>query len=199
MKVLPAAIAEVLLIEPDLYGDRRGYFYESYNKQTYADNGLAFDFVQDNESMSIEAGTIRGLHYQLEPYAQTKLVRVLNGAIFDVAVDLRPGSPTFGQWTGEILSADNKRQLLIPKGFAHGFCTLEPNTQVAYKVDSWYSREHERGIRYDDPDIGIDWPTVNPILSDKDAASPYLHIVMIDERSVQYESAGYRRSGLYRE
>jgi len=143
-------------------------------KKKFSELGLHFQFVQDNHSLSAHPGVVRGLHYQNEPMAQTKLVRVLSGAIFDVAVDIRPGSPTFGQWVGVILSADNKRQLVVPRGFAHGICTLVPDTQIMYKVDQFYSAEHDRGILWNDPDIGIEWPVSNPILSDKDSNLPLL-------------------------
>ncbi len=136
--------------------------------------GIANDFIQDNHSYSAEAGTLRGLHYQLTPKAQTKLVRAIAGAIYDVAVDIRKESPTFGEWVGVILSESNKRHLLVPKGFAHGFCTLTPNTQVLYKVDELYSKEHDRGIIWSDPDLDIDWPTLNVVLSDKDKQLPAL-------------------------
>ncbi len=147
---------------------------ESYNEQKYKDYGLDFQFTQDNHSLSTETGTIRGLHYQLTPKAQTKLIRVIRGAIYDVVVDIRKTSPTFGQWIGVILNEENKRQLLVPKGFAHGFCTLVKNTEVLYKVDNYYSHEHDRGIIWNDPELGIDWPTANPILSEKDQKHPRL-------------------------
>jgi len=147
---------------------------ESYNAERYAENGITNIFLQDNHSLSAEAGVLRGLHYQLNPKAQTKLVRVTAGAIYDVVVDIRQGSPTFGQWQGFILSAANKRQLLVPKGCAHGFCTLVQNTEVMYKVDELYSPEHDRGIAWNDPGLGIDWPTSSPILSGKDEKHPTL-------------------------
>jgi dTDP-4-dehydrorhamnose 3,5-epimerase len=130
--------------------------------------------VQDNHSLSVEAGVLRGLHYQLNPKAQTKLVRVTAGAVYDVVVDIRRGSPTYGKWQGFILSASNKRQLLVPKGFAHGYCTLVPNTEVQYKVDEFYSREYDRGIAWNDPALDIDWPISSPILSEKDGKHPTL-------------------------
>jgi len=147
---------------------------ESYNKRMFNDNGLDTEFVQDNHSLSVEQGVLRGLHYQLAPRAQAKLVRVISGAIYDVVVDIRKGSPTFGQWQGFILSAANKRQLFVPQGFAHGFCTLVPNTEVQYKVDEYYSPENDRGIAWNDPALDIDWPTANPILSEKDGKHPVL-------------------------
>lgn len=145
---------------------------ESYNKRSFEEHGLNYSFVQDNFSSSQEVGTIRGLHYQLYPKTQTKLISVIAGELFDVVVDIRRNSPTYGQWIGEVLSFENKRQILVPKGFAHGFCTLQPNTQVHYKVDEFYSPEYDRGIRWDDPDIGISWPTRHPILSVKDKRQP---------------------------
>lgn len=172
MNIIQTKIPEVLLIETPVYGDHRGFFMESYNKKTFQDAGIEYDFIQDNHSLSVEAGTLRGLHYQLQTAAQTKLVRVLAGAIFDVAVDIRKYSPTYGDWVGVILSESNKRQLLVPKGFAHGFCTITPNTQVSYKVDALYSKENDRGMLWSDPELGIEWPTTNVILSDKDKIHP---------------------------
>lgn len=163
-------------IEPTAHRDQRGFFLESYSRDRYAAAGIAHTFIQDNHSLSVRVGVIRGLHYQLEPQAQTKLVRVTAGAVYDVVVDLRQGSPTFGQWEGFELSADNMRQLLVPRGFAHGFCTLVANTEVQYKVDALYSAAHDRGIAWNDPAIGIVWPACGrePILSDKDARHPVL-------------------------
>ena len=174
MRLIPTKLDGVVIIEPDVFVDHRGFFMESYSQKKFAELGLHFHFVQDNHSLSALPGVIRGLHYQNEPMAQTKVVRVLSGAIFDVAVDIRAGSSTFGQWVGVILSADNKRQLVVPKGFAHGICTLVPDTQIMYKVDQFYSAEHDRGILWNDPDIGIEWPVSNPILSDKDSNLPLL-------------------------
>lgn len=164
----------VFILEPRMFQDNRGYFMESYNQRAMKELGFDFDFIQDNQSLSRETGVIRGLHYQLSKSAQTKLVRCLKGAIFDVAVDIRKNSPTFGKWVGVELTAQNQKQLLVPKGFAHGFCTLEPDTVVAYKVDAFYSPAHDRGIRFDDPVIGIDWPVKTPVLSDKDGRLPFL-------------------------
>jgi len=174
MNVIETKFDSVKLIEPVVHGDHRGFFMESYNEQTAAANGIPYRFVQDNHSLSVEAGVLRGLHYQLEPAAQTKLIRVISGEIFDVVVDIRRGSPTFGQWEGFILSAANKRQLLVPAGFAHGFCTLVPNCEVQYKVDAYYSPDHDRGIAWNDPALAIDWPTASPILSEKDSNHPVL-------------------------
>jgi dTDP-4-dehydrorhamnose 3,5-epimerase len=175
MKVINTDLEGVVLVEPVVHGDHRGYFTETYNRARMVEAGLDHEFVQDNQSLSAQPGTVRGLHYQLAPKAQTKLVRVVQGAIYDVAVDIRKSSPTFGQWVGVILTADNHRQLLIPKGFAHGFCTLVPNTIVAYKVDEYYSPEHDRGILWNDPALSIPWPTSYPVLSAKDQAHPILH------------------------
>lgn len=175
MKVTEGRLPGVKLIEPTVHRDRRGFFMESYNRERYAAEGIAHAFIQDNHSLSASAGVIRGLHYQKDPCAQTKLVRVTAGAIFDVVVDLRRGSPTYGQWEGFELSADNKVQLLVPRGFAHGFCTLAPNTEVQYKVDAPYSSAHDRGIAWNDPALGIAWPVGRePILSEKDARHPML-------------------------
>ncbi|MCM3338827.1 dTDP-4-dehydrorhamnose 3,5-epimerase [Paenibacillus sp. MER TA 81-3] len=174
MRVECLSLSGAHIIEPVIHGDHRGFFMESYNEQKLKEQGISFNFTQDNQSLSAEAGVVRGLHYQLNPKAQTKLIRVISGAIYDVIVDIRKNSPTFGQWVGVILSEHNHRQLLVPKGFAHGFCTLVPNTQVLYKVDEYYSPEHDRGILWNDPALGIDWPTSKPILSDKDKVHPIL-------------------------
>ncbi|MDR6878734.1 dTDP-4-dehydrorhamnose 3,5-epimerase [Bacillus sp. 3255] len=172
MNIKTTKLEGLYIIEPDVHGDSRGFFMESYNIEKFKVLGIDFNFVQDNHSLSVETGVLRGLHYQLNPKAQTKLVRVAAGAIYDVVVDIRKDSSTFGQWIGIILSEDNKRQLLVPQGFAHGFCTIVPNTQVLYKVDEYYSPEHDRGILWNDPSLGIDWPTSKPILSDKDQKHP---------------------------
>jgi dTDP-4-dehydrorhamnose 3,5-epimerase len=174
MQAIETKLQGVKIIEPTVYGDQRGFFMESYNKATFHEAGIAYNFIQDNHSLSVEAGVIRGLHFQLNPQSQAKLVRVVTGAIYDVVVDIRRGSETFGQWIAVTLSESNKRQLLVPQGFAHGFCTIVPDTQVLYKVDHYYSPEHDRGIIWNDPEIGIDWPTDNPILSEKDANHPRL-------------------------
>jgi dTDP-4-dehydrorhamnose 3,5-epimerase len=169
MKVTPTALADVWLIEPKVFGDARGFFFESYNRQTFnAATGLNIDFVQDNHSKSTR-GVLRGLHYQLPPRAQGKLVRVVQGEVFDVAVDIRKSSPTFGRWVGDILSAENKRQLWIPPGFAHGFVTLSHTAEFLYKTTDYYSPEHERCIRWDDPALSIDWRLdAPPLVSSKD-------------------------------
>ena len=170
MKVSPLAIADVLLIEPKVFGDERGFFYESFNQQRFNEaTGLNYDFVQDNHSKSAK-GVLRGLHYQLPPKAQGKLVRVVAGEVFDVAVDIRKDSPTFGNWVGEKLSADNKRQLWIPPGLAHGFLVLSDSAEFLYKTTDYYAPEQERCIRWDDPDLAIEWPIEGePVLSAKDA------------------------------
>ncbi|MVP01461.1 dTDP-4-dehydrorhamnose 3,5-epimerase [Paenibacillus lutrae] len=174
MNIISTKFSQALLIEPTVHGDSRGFFMESYNAERFNELGIRYQFLQDNHSLSSETGVLRGLHYQLNPKAQTKLVRVLAGAIYDVIVDIRTNSSTFGQWQGFILSAENKRQLLVPQGFAHGFCTLIPNTEVLYKVDEYYSPEQDRGILWNDPSLAIDWPTSSPILSDKDKKHPLL-------------------------
>ncbi|MFB4168906.1 dTDP-4-dehydrorhamnose 3,5-epimerase [Virgibacillus sp. JSM 102003] len=175
MNVIDTKLDGVKIIEPVAFQDNRGFFMESYNLDRFKEHGLNFDFIQDNHSLSVNKDVIRGLHYQLNPKAQTKLVRVITGAIYDVAVDIRQGSPTFGQWVGVTLSEDNHRMLVVPKGFAHGFCTLKENTHVQYKVDDYYSAENDKGILWNDPALGIDWPTSNPILSEKDAKQPLIN------------------------
>lgn len=166
----------MLEIRPDRHSDERGFFSEVWNEGVYAEAGIALRFVQDNHSQSREPGVLRGLHFQSPPFAQDKLVRVTRGAVFDVAVDIRPHSPTYRHWLGMRLSAAEWNQLLIPKGFAHGFLALEPDTEVQYKVTAPYSREHDRAIRFDDPEIGIEWPMAREalILSDKDRSAPLL-------------------------
>lgn len=173
MKLTETGIKDLVIIEPAVFGDHRGWFSETYNKEKLAEYGIVYEFVQDNQSFSAELGTLRGLHYQLAPKAQTKLIRCTRGRIFDVAVDLRQDSPTFKQWFGLELSADNYKQLLIPQGFAHGFMTLTADVEVQYKVDAFYSKEHDRSLRWDDAEIGIVWPLdVEPILSEKDQQAP---------------------------
>ncbi|MEO0670825.1 MAG: dTDP-4-dehydrorhamnose 3,5-epimerase [Pseudomonadota bacterium] len=172
----PLALPDVKLISPKIFRDERGFFSETYNQQTLAELGVAATFVQDNHSLSRAAGVVRGLHYQRPPVAQGKLVRVIRGAIFDVAVDLRRSSPTFGQHVTAELSAENWQQLWIPPGFAHAFCTIQPDTEVVYKVTAPYSPDHEVSLRFDDPALGIDWPSLpgGAILSDKDRDAPLL-------------------------
>ena len=175
MQVEETGIEGLLLIKPRIFQDERGYFFESYNDREMRKNGLHFSWVQDNQSKSAY-GVIRGLHYQLEPYAQTKLVRVLKGSILDVAVDLRSGSPTYGKWKSMILSEDNYLQLLLPKGFAHGFSVLSDEAVVFYKCDQFYHPASDKGIRYDDPALGIDWqlPPDKIVVSEKDRNLPLL-------------------------
>jgi dTDP-4-dehydrorhamnose 3,5-epimerase len=179
MKVIPTKLKGCYIIELDIHGDDRGYFTETYNKQAFNDSNLSVDFVQDNQSFSNEKGTIRGIHLQNNPMAQTKLVYCSLGMVFDVAVDLRTNSPTYGEWVGVELSPVNHRQLFIPRGFGHAFQTLADNTVFQYKVDNFYSKEHEKGIIYNDCDIKIDWPLPNPILSVKDWNAPVLRKVDI--------------------
>jgi dTDP-4-dehydrorhamnose 3,5-epimerase len=175
MDVTSLEIPDVKLIKLKKHLDGRGYFVETYNRREHARYGINQEFVQDNQSLSHKIGTIRGLHFQIPPMAQAKLVGVLAGSIFDVAVDIRRGSPTYGKWCGAVLR-ENTDQIFIPQGFAHGFCTLEPDTLVAYKVDSYYAPDCNRGIRWNDPTIGIKWPpeAAQAILSDNDAKLPLL-------------------------
>jgi dTDP-4-dehydrorhamnose 3,5-epimerase len=170
MDIKSTKLPGVLVLKPRRFADVRGYFVETYNEQLFRQTGNMLDFVQDNQSFSIRKGTIRGLHFQLPPAVQAKLVRVLRGSIFDVVVDLRLESPTYGQWIAEQISAESDEQIFVPRGFAHGFCTLEPNTEVAYKVDSYYDPASESGIIWNDPSLNIPWPIgVNEaILSEKD-------------------------------
>lgn len=171
MKVTPLAISDVLLIEPKVFGDERGFFFESYNHKAFQEaTGLDVEFVQDNHSRSAK-NVLRGLHYQLPPKVQGKLVRAVAGEVFDVAVDIRKGSPTFGKWVGEVLSEDNKRQLWIPPGFAHGFLVLSEMAEFLYKTTDYYAPEYERCIVWNDRDLSIQWPlTAPPLVSGKDAA-----------------------------
>jgi len=169
MKCVPTALHEVLLLEPRVFGDQRGFFLESYNRNTLAEFGITADFVQDNHSRSAQ-NVLRGLHYQIRQ-PQGKLVRVVSGEVFDVAVDLRRSAPTFGQWVGVRLSAANKRMLWVPPGFGHGFLVLSEAAEFLYKTTDYYAPEHERTIRWDDPDLGIAWPlAAPPLLSAKDQA-----------------------------
>ncbi len=176
MEIRLLAIPDVKLITPSRFGDHRGFFEETYNLDRFTASGIDTVFVQDNHSLSSAAGTVRGLHFQAPPKAQAKLVRCGRGRLFDVAVDIRKGSPTFGHWVGEELSFENGRMLLVPAGFAHGFMTLEPETEIVYKCSDIYAPETERSIRWDDSDIGIIWPQVGaaPQLSEKDKAAPNL-------------------------
>lgn len=174
MKSLDTSLPGVLIIEPQVLGDHRGYFMETYSTQSFTDIGILNTFVQDNQSFTAQKGTLRGIHFQNAPMAQAKLVRVTHGAALDVAVDLRKGSPSYLKWVGIELSAENKRMLFIPRGFGHGFLTLTDDMEFLYKVDNLYSKECDRGIRFDDPAIGVDWGIADPILSQKDVSSPML-------------------------
>ncbi len=176
MEIIETGIRDLKILKPRIFEDDRGYFFESYNKGIHIEAGIQHTFVQDNQSRS-GFGVIRGLHYQLEPRAQTKLVRVLHGSIWDVAVDLREESPTYLQWRGAELSAENHLQLLVPQGFAHGFSVLSETAVVFYKCDELYSPEHEAGIRFDDPDLGVDWKieVSDRVLSDRDLKMPFLN------------------------
>lgn len=174
--ITPLAIPDVLLITPKRHGDSRGWFAETYNRKALADAGVDFEFVQDNQAFSARRGTVRGLHFQAAPHAQAKLVRVLRGAIYDVAVDIRQGSQTFGRWVGATLTADGGEQLLVPRGFAHGYCTLTDDAELFYKVDGYYAPQAEGGVNWRDPALGIDWP-ISPeeaTLNARDAALPNL-------------------------
>lgn len=175
MKVISTHISDVKIIEPAVFEDARGYFYESYNQQQFAAAGISTQFVQDNQSRSAK-GVLRGLHYQVDPMAQAKLVRVLEGVVMDVAVDIRKGSPTYGKHVAIELSASNRKQLFIPRGFAHGFAVLSEVATFFYKCDNFYAKQHEQGIRFDDPLLAIDWgmDPSSAILSDKDRALPSL-------------------------
>ncbi len=176
MEVIPTAIPDVKILVPKRHGDHRGFFSETWSRKQLASIGIDADFVQDNHSMSAKPGVVRGLHYQIGATAQAKLVRVVKGKILDVAVDIRRGSPTFGQWVGDVLSAENWKQIYVPVGFAHGFAVLEPDTEVIYKVTTYYSPADERGILWNDPDLKINWtlPDAQVILSEKDKQNPRL-------------------------
>ncbi|MEL7137787.1 MAG: dTDP-4-dehydrorhamnose 3,5-epimerase [Pseudomonadota bacterium] len=176
LSVEPLAIPAVRIITPKRHGDARGFFSETWNRQLYAEAGIDLDFVQDNHARSAERGTVRGLHFQTPPFAQDKLVRVVRGSILDVAVDLRTGSPTYGRHVSAIISAELGNQILVPVGFAHGLVTLEPETEVIYKVTGFYSPEHDKGLRWSDPALGIEWgvSAADAILSTKDEVQPLL-------------------------
>ena len=175
MKIEDTPLAGLKIITPKRFGDSRGFFSESWSRAGLVENGIDLDFVQENHSVSEQVNTVRGLHYQAPPHAQDKLVRCGQGALFDVAVDIRAGSATFGQWFGIELSAENGKQLLVPKGFLHGFSTLMPHTEIIYKCTDYYAPETEGGVRFDDPAIGIEWGlSGDPVLSDKDRVAPML-------------------------
>ncbi len=176
LDIIECEIPAVKVLKPKKFDDQRGFFSETYNKSVLAEQGIDLDFVQDNHSLSREKGVVRGLHFQVPPFAQAKLLRVVRGAIFDVAVDLRGGSATFGQHVARVISAEAWDQILIPVGFAHGFCTCEPDTEVIYKVTGFYAPEHDKGILWSDPDLKIDWPVAQAeaIVSEKDRTHPRL-------------------------
>jgi dTDP-4-dehydrorhamnose 3,5-epimerase len=179
MKVVPTStLPEVLVVEPTVYSDPRGFFVESYHAPRYRAAGIDVTFVQDNQSRSVR-GTLRGLHWQVAPHPQAKLVRVVDGEVLDVAVDVREGSPTFGRWAAVTLSAENFRQLFVPVGFAHGFLVLSERADIEYKCSDIYDPASERGLMWNDPALGIDWPIADPILSARDRAHPPLHALRV--------------------
>ncbi len=172
MEIEKTNLLELLLLKPKVFKDHRGFFLESYSERTFSENGIAVQFLQDNHAMSVQKGVLRGLHFQLPPYTQTKLIRVTRGAVYDVAVDLRKNSQTYGKWQGFKISAENFHMLYIPRGFAHGYCTTEENTEFVYKCDNFYAPDYDVTIKWDDPELQIDWPVGHPILSEKDAHAP---------------------------
>ncbi len=188
MDVIPTKLGDVYIIEPQVFKDGRGWFMESYSRMKLKTKGIDIAFVQDNHSFSAQKGVLRGLHFQKAPMAQTKLVRCTRGAILDVAVDIRKGSPDYKKWVAVELSEENKRQLLVPKGFAHAFLTLTDNAEVQYKADEFYSKECDRSILYSDPSIGIDWGGIRPVLSDKDKNAP-----LLDESDANFVYLGDRK------
>lgn len=185
----PLEIPGVVLVRPEIHRDDRGFLYESYRKSAFREAGLEAEFCQDNHSRS-RRGVLRGLHYQRPPRAHAKLVRAVEGEIFDVAVDLRRDSPSYGDWVAAILSADNRRMLFVPEGFAHGYCVLSAAAAVHYKITAEYAPEHEGGVVWDDPDVGIEWPIEDPILSERDAALPPLRDAEPDFEMPTTEEAG---------
>ncbi len=185
MNVIETDVLDVYIIEPQAFGDHRGWFMESWNQQKMEEKGLYYTFVQDNHSYSAQKGTLRGLHFQNGDAAQAKLVRCAKGAVLDVAVDLRKGSPTYKKWVAVELSAENKRQLLIPRGFAHGFVTLTEDVEFLYKADNYYNKPSERSIVWNDPELAIDWGVENPVLAEKDANAP-----MLKDSDVDFEYKG---------
>ena len=186
MNIIETTLPGVLVLEPKIFPDSRGFFLESYNQKRYNESGIINEFVQDNLSYSIK-GTLRGLHYQY-PHSQAKLIQVFSGEVFDVAVDIRNGSPTFGQWYGTILSSENKNQFFIPKGFAHGFCVLSDHALFSYKCDDFYAPDCEHGIIWSDPFLDIGWPIADPVISDKDAGLPTLKDIPKDKLPVSNKS-----------
>ena len=171
MEIKKTTLQDAYLITPTVFQDERGFFLETYSNKKLVESGIGADWVQDNHSMSTKKGVLRGLHYQLPPYTQAKLVRVTKGSVYDVIIDLRKDSPTFGKWEGFTLTAENFQMLFVPRGFAHGFCTLEDNTEFQYKCDNYYAPESEGGLIWNDPTLGISWPVTDPILSEKDSKS----------------------------
>jgi dTDP-4-dehydrorhamnose 3,5-epimerase len=172
MKIIATELKDCYIIEPVKFGDNRGWFKETYSEKSFKEAGLEYNFVQDNMSFSKEKGVLRGLHFQKDPFCQAKLVSCIQGSVFDVAVDIRKNSPTYGKWIGVELNPENGRQLLIPRGFLHGFQTLTDDVIFAYKCDNLYSKEHDGGVIYNDPTINVEWPIDNPILSEKDKNQP---------------------------
>ena len=202
VQIEKTALPGVLLLTPKRHGDARGFFSESWNRRVMAEAGLEIDFVQDNHSFSARAGTVRGLHFQAPPHAQAKLVRCGRGRLFDVAVDIRKGSPSYGQWAGAELSFDNGHQLLIPAGFLHGFVTREADTEILYKCADYYAPDCDGAVRFDDPDIGIDWGIApeSAVLSDKDARCPAAAPISSHHSPMRTrdEDSGHRRRRLHR-
>ena len=186
MKILPSSLPEILIIEPAVFRDERGFFMETYQQRRYTEAGIESVFVQDNLSRSV-GGTLRGLHYQVK-HGQAKLIQVIQGTIFDVALDIRRGSPSFGQWTSVHLSAENKRQLFLPEGFAHGFCVLSESAQIVYKCTDYYAAEDEGGVLWSDPTLAIAWPISEPLLSEKDSQLPCLADIPSERLPVYEES-----------
>ena len=174
MDIVKTKLDGVVILIPKVFGDHRGFFMESWSRRTMEEAGLYYDFVQDNHSLSTAKGTLRGIHFQRGDKAQAKLVRCVRGAVLDVAVDLRHDSPTYKQWVGVELSEENKKQLLIPRGFGHGFVTLTDHVEFLYKADNYYAPEADGGIRWNDPDIGVEWGVEHPVLSEKDQHNPFL-------------------------
>lgn len=173
MQIEELSLPGLLLLTPDVFSDERGFFLERYNRRAFQDRGIILDFVQDNHSQSVR-DVLRGLHFQIPPFAQDKLVWVMRGKAFDVAVDIRPDSPTYGRWSGVVLSEENRQMFLIPQGFAHGFVALSDTLDFCYKTTNYYSRDHDCGLLWNDPDIGIEWPVHTPALSEKDRHHPRL-------------------------
>jgi dTDP-4-dehydrorhamnose 3,5-epimerase len=172
MEFIKTTLKDAIIIKPEVFHDERGFFLESYSKKIFEENGISADFIQDNHSLSVQKGVLRGLHFQNPPFTQAKLVRVTKGKVYDVVVDLRKDSETFGKWEGFELSSDNFQMLFVPRGFAHGFITLEDNTEFQYKCDEYYNKESEGGIIWNDPDLNINWQIGNPVLSEKDKMHP---------------------------